>query len=83
MSLYELVSHAVIIESVDHANPVTAEPLAISPARLVRPIGCPPRILAVGLYLGGPTGEFTPVHRKSQIYTDPSRDEVVKISHQL
>jgi hypothetical protein len=75
-----LVSHAVMIESADHVNPVTAEPLAISPARLARLIGCPPRILAVGLYLGGPAEEFTPVHRKSQIYTDPSREEVVSIS---
>jgi hypothetical protein len=34
----------------------------------------------VGLYRGGPASDCIPVHRKSQIYTDPSRDEVVRIS---
>ena len=34
----------------------------------------------MGLYRGGPASDCIPVHRKSQIYTDPSRDEVVRIS---
>jgi len=34
----------------------------------------------VGLYRGGPAWDCTPVHLKSQIYTDPSREEVVTIS---
>ena len=77
---YEVASHAVTMASFAHVRPVIAAPCAKAVVFRFRVYGCPPRIEAVGLYRGGPAWDCTPVHRKSQIYTDPSRDEVVTIS---
>jgi hypothetical protein len=77
---YLLASQAVTMKSLDHVNPVTAFPTANSPPPpppfFFREIGWPPRILETGLYLLS----VRPEHRKSQMNTLPSRDEVVRIS---
>jgi hypothetical protein len=51
---YELASQAVMMVLFDHANPVIANPRIISPDFRPRVMGCPPKILPVGLYRGGP-----------------------------
>jgi hypothetical protein len=46
---YELASQAVMMVLFDHVNPVIANPWIISPVFRPRVMGCPPRILAIGL----------------------------------
>lgn len=61
-----------------HVSPVIAHPWVTSDLR-AREIGWPPRILPTGLYRV-PVAFWSPVQRRSQMYIDPSRLEVVRMS---